>query len=81
MVSEYTDFNIPLSDDFIVPTNNDVGAISRTDGGKLFSPFDLFILEQIWMNPIFIQKTNAYTYVATPLDYNLKRRLSWFKKN
>jgi len=25
--------NIPLSDDFIVPTNNDVGAISRIDGG------------------------------------------------
>jgi hypothetical protein len=34
MVSE---LNIPLSDDFIVPTNNDVGATSRTDGGKLTS--------------------------------------------
>jgi len=32
MVSEHTDLNIPLSDDFIVPTNNDVGATSRTDG-------------------------------------------------
>ena len=38
MVSEHTDLNIPLSDDFIVPTNNDVGAASRTDGGKLPSP-------------------------------------------
>ena len=38
MVSEHTDLDIPLSDDFIVPTNNDVGATSRTDGGKLPSP-------------------------------------------
>ena len=37
MVSEHTDLDIPLSDDFIVPTNNDVEATSRTDGGKLLS--------------------------------------------
>ena len=35
MVSEHTDLTIPLSDDFIVPTHNDIGATSRTDGGKL----------------------------------------------
>ena len=34
MVSTNADLNIPLSDDFIVPTNNDVGATSRLDGGK-----------------------------------------------
>ena len=34
MVSENTDLNIPLSDDFMVPTNSDVGATSRADGGK-----------------------------------------------
>ena len=34
MVSEHTDLDTPLSDDFIVPSNNDVGAISCTDGGK-----------------------------------------------
>ena len=54
MVSEHTDLNIPLSDDFIVPTNNDVGATSRKDidGGKLYSHHR--IDECLWMNPVFI---------------------------
>ena len=34
MSSEHTDLNTPLSDDFIIPTNDHVGATSRTDGGK-----------------------------------------------
>ena len=64
MVSERTDLNIPLSDDFIVPTNNDVGATSRTDGGKLPSPSNRLICLRIKLNGPRLYPENKCIYLC-----------------